>query len=270
MRRILPKVVLAAALLMTGAAAADAKLAPLVEQLEQGKDFRVRVQAALELGKLKNAEARDPLLRALDDKNESVRVAAAAALKTLGDASATVVLKEYRLDRSHALRRQVNETILALEAGGAVGGPAKLFVRLGSLKNGTHVKSKNVDRAFKDASREKLSALPGISVLEENEAIPSGAKQRKLPVVMLTGRVQRLKVSREGSDLVYSAKVEYILHKMPQQSIAATLSGSASARTTVIEARDKQRAAQLRQAVLDAAVASAIRRASEALLAAAK
>jgi hypothetical protein len=70
--------------------------------------------------------------------------------------------------------------------------------------------------------------------------------------------------------VIYSATVEYMLHRMPQQSIAATFSGSASARASAEDAHDSSRAAELRRAVLDAAISSAVRRAPEALLAAAE
>ena len=81
---------------------------------------------------------------------------------------------------------------------------------------------------------------------------------------------KRLKAAREGSDIVYSASVEYILHTMPDQSIAAKVSGSATASLTEEEAKDQERAAELRTAVLEAAIASALRRAPRALLAAAR
>jgi hypothetical protein len=93
---------------------------------------------------------------------------------------------------------------------------------------------------------------------------------KKTPVVMVTGSVEQLKAAREGSSIVYTAKVEYVLHTMPEQSIAAKVSGSASAQASEQEASDQTRSAQLRKEVLEAAIASALRRAPPALIAAAR
>jgi hypothetical protein len=87
---------------------------------------------------------------------------------------------------------------------------------------------------------------------------------------MVSGHIQRLQASRDGTDVVYSASVEYILHTMPDQSIAAKVSGSASGSLTQAEAKNETRAAELRHQVLGAAIASALRRAPRALLAAAR
>ena len=87
---------------------------------------------------------------------------------------------------------------------------------------------------------------------------------------MVSGHVQKLRASHERGEIIYSASVEYLLHTMPDQSIAAKVSGSASATLTEEEAKDKARAAELRRAVLEAAIASALRRAPRAILAAAR
>ena len=83
----LPRRAALLALLTTMATPVFAKpgLDELVGQLRNGKDFRVRVQAALQLGRSMSPEAFAPLVSALDDDNASVRAAAVAALESLGD-----------------------------------------------------------------------------------------------------------------------------------------------------------------------------------------
>src|SRR5258706_681197 len=56
----------------------------LKRDLATGADFRLRVGAALTLGKTHAHAALAPLVGALDDANPAVRVAAAAALGVLG------------------------------------------------------------------------------------------------------------------------------------------------------------------------------------------
>jgi hypothetical protein len=238
----------------------------LVSQLKDGKDFRVRVQAALQLGKSMSPQAFAPLISALDDDNASVRAAAVAALESLGDMRAIAPLKEHRLDRSDAVRKQIKASLAELEAQALDAPKPKLLIKLGLMKNGSGVKSKRIESDLAQASRKKLGELPGVRVLLEGD----DGSGKKTPVVMVTGSVEQLKASREGSSIVYTAKVEYVLHTMPEQSIAAKVSGSASAQASEQEANDSTRSAQLRKEVLEAAIASALRRAPPALIAAAR
>ena len=253
-------------LLFAAPVLAKPALDELIGQLKEGKDFRVRVQAALQLGKTMDPAALTPLVGALDDDNASVRAAAVAALESLGDMRAIPPLKEHRLDRSEAVRKQIKSSLAELEAQGLDAPKPKVLVKLGIMKNGSGVKSKRIESDLAFASRQKLGELPGVKVLVEGD---DGAG-RKTPVVMVTGSVEQLKASREGSAIIYTAKVEYVLHTMPEQSIAAKVSGSASAQASEQDANDQVKSAQLRKDVLEAAIASALRRAPPALLAAAR
>src|SRR6187549_1880797 len=100
MLRWLPVTVLAFGLLLGTDAGAKSGISELVERLNRGVDFRVRVQAALELGKSDDSKSLAPLVVALDDPHASVRAASAAALKMLGHPAALGALKQHRLDRS--------------------------------------------------------------------------------------------------------------------------------------------------------------------------
>lgn len=252
--------------LFAAPALATPALDELVTQLKQGKDFRVRVQAALQLGRSMDPGAFAPLVAALDDDNASVRAAAVAALESLGDLRAVTPLREHRLDRSEAVRKQIKTSLSQLEAQEVAAPKPKLLVKLGIMKNGSGVKSKRIETDLAQASRQKLAELPGVKVLVEGD---DGAG-RKTPVVMVTGSVEQLLASREGNAIVYTAKVEYVVHTMPEQSIAAKVSGSASAQASEREASDQAKSAQLRKEVLEAAIASALRRAPPALMAAAR
>jgi hypothetical protein len=264
-RRLL---VLGLLLASASAQAAPPSVRELIERLARSDDFRVRVQAALELGKSAEPDALDPLIRALDDQNASVRTAAAAALGQLGDEAAIPALKEKRLDRSESVRKQIQATLAALTAEPSGDPPARLLVKIGAMRNQTAVKSRQIEAELEKESRKKLDELPGVRVIARSDEATQSAKQ--LPVVMVSGHIQKLQASRDGTDVVYSASVEYILHTMPDQSIAAKVSGSASGSLTRDEAKNQARAAELRHQVLGAAIASALRRAPRALLAAAR
>jgi len=232
-------------------------VAQLIERLEKGEDFRVRVQAALELGKTKHADARSPLEKGLDDENAAVRTACAAALKVLGDKKSIPALEAHKKDSSSAVRSQIEATLASLKL--VTSSSVKLIVKSGSMRTGKEVRAK-LAGDLESASREKFSELPGVKVGDASE---QGKK-----MVMVTGVLRRLNESQEGSEVVYSASVEYVVHRMPEQAIAGTVSGSASTRASNAEA--KRRAPELRRLVLAAAVASAVKRAPEALAAATK
>jgi len=253
-----------ALLTVASSAWASPGLDELVDQLKHGADFRVRVSAALQLGKSLNPGASQPLEAALDDGNASVRAAAAAALKNLGDVSALATLRAHS-DKSDAVRAQVASAIKSLEEE-ATSPKIKVLVKIGIMKNGSGVRSPKIESELADSSRRKLNALPGVRVLPEDAA----QQPSDLPTVMVTGKISELSASREGSSIVYSASVEYVLHTMPEQSIAAKVSGRASATASEREANDKAKSAELRRSVLEAAIASALKRAPPALMAAAR
>jgi hypothetical protein len=258
-----------AVVLWSGIGVAAPSFRELVGMLQNGEDFRVRVTAALELGKMSDPNAVDPLVDALNDPNASVRAAAAAALEQIGDASALPALKEKRLDRSDAVRRAVRSAIITLEQPPS-NRPTKVLVQIGAMKNQTSVKGSGIEAELEQESRKKLDELPGIEVLADKPDQSQESKKKKIPVVMVSGHIQKLRAVRDGQEIVYSASVEYILHTMPGQSIAAKVSGNATASLTQEEAKDKQRSAELRRQVLEAAIASALRSAPRALMAAAR
>jgi hypothetical protein len=259
-----------ALVLGTGAPASAAPpIGDLIQKLESGPDFRVRVQAALELGKSRSRSARAALENALDDENAAVRAAAAAALKVFGDDGAIPVLSRHENDPSPAVRAQIKASVTALRGGGGGAGKAtdkpEVIVQVGKIRSASTSTSDDVART----SKQKLRQLPGIAVVED-----TGAKdpppRKDVPVVMVTGRVKTLEQSREGSSVVYLASIEFVLHKMPGQTIKGVVSGSARASGSIDEMADARALADLRRSALEAAIDSAVRRAPEALRAAAQ
>lgn len=247
-------------------------IARLSQQLGSGSDFRMRVQAALTLGKSGDGKALGPLYRGLSDESVAVRVASAAALKTLGDPAALTELVRHRKDPSPEVRRQVSGAIAKLRALQSRDQErrrgARMLVKLGKVKNGTKITSQEAELTVKQASREQLEQLPGVALLRASEDAEKAAQNHKLPVVLMTGSIRELNAAKDGGELVYSAQVEYVVHRMPEQAIVAKVSGRATARASVVEVRDRRRREELREEVLDAAVASAMKSAPRALLAA--
>ncbi len=252
------------ALTVSGSALADKAIERLAERLHQGSDFRVRVQAALELGKTKQSEARPHLEEALDDENAAVRAASAAALKVLGDPDAIPALSKHQKDKSAAVRSAIKASIDALRDAQRKQKAERptVLVTLGKISNGSGVRSAAIVKQLGAASREQFGKLPGV-VLDGQ-----ATKSKKLPEVLVSGRLATLSRKTEGSQVVITVKVEYIVHAMPGRTIRGKISGSATARVAASEVKGKRALAQFRREVLAAAVQSAMRRAPEALTAA--
>ena len=277
MTRLLSILVAVGLWLSTAPALAETDVHVLVQRLKTGEDFRVRVAAALELGRSKHGLSREPLEAALDDENAAVRAAAAAALKVLNDSRALPALREHAGDPSPSVRAQIKASIAALLKSGSSGGSGgataerpRVLVKIGKMKNGSGVGSSALVDKLERTSRQKFMGLPGVEVVGAQDDVNAQAKKKRLPAVMVTGRIRKLRALRDGADVVYSASVEYVMHRMPDQALVGTVSGTASARASPDEVRDSARSAELRNSVLEAAVASAMRRAPEALLAASR
>jgi hypothetical protein len=249
------------------AAPARPKLAQLGDQLKSSEDFRLRVQAALDLGASHDERALPFLVGALDDRNASVRAASAAALGKLGDARGAVALERHASDPSDSVREEVRTALMRLKPVETQSESHRILVKLAGVRNSTRVKSPAIEREVWSESRKKLDEMPGVHVVVSDASTSDAAAA---PLVMLTPSVQKLAAARDGDSIVYSASVEYIVHTMPDEAIMARLSGTASAAATEREAQDKVAIAVLRREVLTAAIQSALSRAPKALVAAAR
>ena len=65
----------------------------------------------------------------------------------------------------------------------------------------------------------KFKDLPGVEVVGAQDDVNAQAKKKRLPAVMVTGRIRKLKALRDGTYVVYSASVEYVMHRMPDQAL---------------------------------------------------
>lgn len=271
MTRVFRILVVTALFCLAGSVLADSSLSALIRKLERGVDFRVRVQAALQLGKTHEDRARKPLEAALDDDHAAVRAAAAAALKVLGDKRALPALYRHRKDSSAAVRAQVKNSIEALSRSRSESSArAELLVQMGKIRNSSDDSSDEVVEDATRTSRQKIDDLPGVEVLDGAGDSEKESSKRKLPLVLVSGSVKELASARQGQSVVISARIEFVLHKMPGQSIKGVVSGRARATGGLSALKDRRELRELRRAALEAAIDSAIRQAPRALRAAAE
>jgi hypothetical protein len=252
----------------TGVSAAD-DVGAVTSELGSAPDFRVRVGAALALGKAHDERSVNALARALDDRHPAVRAAAAAAIGATGDRAALPALRRRQVrERASMVRAQIASTIAALEpaAPAAAPGAARVLVKLGQMQNLAGARGAQLRDVFRGATRARASALPGVEVLgDASEALGEGAL-RQLPVLLLDGVVIRLRRGSEAGRVIVSAEVEYVFRKTPEHALKASFAGSAKALGGAQAPTDGARVALLEEQALRGAVESAMRGAPEVML----
>jgi len=247
LRRLGPGLVVAVYLLLAGAAHAG-KVDELSRLLDD-PSYKVRLQAALLLGKLGDKAATPPLLKALGDKDRLVRAMAAQSLGRLGDNEAAGPLKELlQREKDAFVRGQVEKALASLGPAPRPGG-AKIYLTFGSFTGGAaRVNDPAMLNALRAALKKELSKLTGVTfTLESGEEKSFGRSGRV--GFLIDGNVTRLDDGAVGGGAVeINCDVKIMVARWPSKSIilwtnagAAVQSGSnerdkASARRDCLEA----------------------------------
>jgi hypothetical protein len=238
--------------------------------LATGSDFRVRVSAALALGKSKSPGARPALERALGDSHPAVRSAAAAALAALGDAGAVPALRAAAGRESDAgVKSQMEQSIKRLlGSASAPSAKAKFLITLGKLENKVGATGQPLMNTLKSSARSRIAMVPGVEVLADGADAATEGRSRNLPAFALDGSLTQL-AKKQGSDGVgYAARVEFLIRKVPDQTLKGTMSGAAQAVADAKQVRGQSELTQLQIDALDAAIDGAFKGAPSALAAA--
>jgi len=242
-------------------------LTSLSHDVVSGADFRLRVGAALSLGKTHSHAALAPLVAALDDPSPAVRVAAAAALGALGQKDAVEALRSHIPgESSPVVRSQLKAAIdKLLENREGEEKTARVLVKLGQLKNLTGVRGLQLIEVFRGATRTHAGALPGVEVLSDATEGKRESESRKLPLLVLDGVVNQLAQGSSGAQITVSAQVEFVFRKMPEHALTGSITGAARARDSSRIMQDQTLVAQLENQALQGAVESAMRGAPEVM-----
>lgn len=209
-------------------------------ELTESSDFRVRVQAALRLGRV-GASARADLEEGLRDSHPAVRVACAAALGNIGEPASIPPLERAMKTETYAtVKTAMKETIDKLRGSAAVKSSApvtptslagaRYVVQLGAMKNVSGVRSNDLDGIMRSAARAKAGAIKGAVVVDGSDPnVLKKATEKRIPVLQVDGNLTRL-TQATGTDgsMVISAKVDMSIRKLPGQTLKGTVSGNAS------------------------------------------
>ncbi len=223
--------VVCAVLLAVGHASAD-KVDELNRALLTDPSYKVKVQAALVLGKLGDKRAVPALLEALRDDNETVRGMAALSLGKLGDPRAQPALRALENDASPFVRGNATKALASLSS--AAPAPVEPVAPAAGARHFVTVKINNAGgpadatRLLSDATLAELAKLPRVTT-SLGAGTPTAAQltQKRLAGWVLEGTL-KLRVSGAGAASQLDCDVSANIATWPQRSIKATSSAGAS------------------------------------------
>lgn len=235
----------------------------LVRMLQTSDTFRVRVQAAISLGRLDaSSEIVQGLMAGLQDPHPGVRTACAASLERLGDPAGLTALQAVRRDRDSGARRAIRSAIRALERAARAApdtstpsAAARFYVGVGAPGNQASV-DRGTLRAATEFLRAQVQGLDGVELAPERES--RAAAQRVLRRRRLAGFYVDSSIVRiENADGGTRAVVSVIVNTYPGRDMRAILNGAATVRGA--SGNDATRTA------VQAALRSALRRLIQAM-----
>ena len=248
-----------------------------MSELSFSPDFRVRVSAALFIGRTRPPGACDALSRALGDSHPAVRIAAGEALGALGDRSALPALKRLELsESSDAVRAQIGVAIATLretppphaDADPAALAPnVRYVVAMGVMRNGSGQRGDDLCRVLLGAARARARALRGAVVVDNDAPLLKLAAAKHVPIVTIDGTISQIVESHAQHRVVVHARVEFTVRR--NQALWATLSGTASSTNSDGALADEARQ-RMQDDAIDGAVQSALQGAEQGLIVAAR
>ena len=226
------------------AAGSDVKVEDLCRAVvDDSTNYKMRVQAALVLGKLGDARAVQPLIKALNDQNKTVRGIAASALGQLGDSAALDPLRDLmRRDSDSFVHGQAEKAIAALNAGGG-GAPkrgAKVYVNFGAFAGGVKSAGPEAAKILHDALSRELGKLPVVT-LTLSAADQHNFGKTGLSGFYIDGNITKLEDSSAGGGNETSCDVKVMVARWPQKSIIMWTNAGASVQSGS-RPRDKESA----------------------------
>jgi HEAT repeats len=237
--------------------------AAAAHDLETSEDFRVRVAAALNLGRTHAAGARAMLEHALGDPHPAVRIAVAAALGVLGDPAAIPAMQQrIPVETSPGVKSQLQVSITSLSA---ISDSNKwtgthYVVTIGDMRNRSGVRGDGAAAVLRTATNAHAQAIPGALLVDQTDAgTLQQAATRHIPVLLIDGALQRLSQAQQDAQVSYHAQVDFSMRRVPEQMLRGTLSGAATSIGSLSALGDPSIVQMLQDQAIDGAVESALR-----------
>jgi hypothetical protein len=231
--------VVALLLLIAAAPASADKIDDLTRALMQDPSYKVRVQAALVLGKLNDKRAVPALMQALHDENETVRGVAATSLGRIGDrSSANALMVASKSDASEFVRSQAAKALELVANGGgslAVAPPkagARFYVSIGFSAGGKA--GGEYARLVREALAKELQKVSSVTLSVSGgggEPSRTVLASKHLTGFVVDGSIQRLSATPAGGQQTIDCDLKAFVATYPERSIKAMTQEGASLQT---------------------------------------
>jgi hypothetical protein len=219
-------------------AAPSTRVAEICRTLTDDANYKVRVQAALVLGRLGDAGAVVCLTRALGDQNKTVRAMSAQALGQVGDATALEALRSLaKRDPDPFVRAQTEKALALLSSTTGASKRPKMYLNFGPFTGGVKSAAADSIKIVHDTLLTELGKLP-IVTLTPPTADPKGGASNAF---WIDGNVTRLDDAAAPGASETSCGVRVMVARWPTKTIISWTSAEASVQSGV-RPRDRENA----------------------------
>jgi hypothetical protein len=218
------------------------KVEELCKALLEDTNYKVRVQAALVLGRLGDSKAVGPLTTALTDANKTVRAIAAQALGQIADGAALEPLRALLKRESDPFVKSQTEKALAALATAAAGAGkrAKIYLNFGPFTGGVKSAGPEAAKIIQDALARELGKLQVVTLTLNPNDQKNFAKSGLLGFY-IDGNITRLDDVLTGGSPETSCDVKVTVARWPTKSIISWTNAGASVQSGS-RPRDKENA----------------------------
>ena len=195
----------------------------LCRSLTTDPSWRVRLQAAVVLGKLKDARAVPSLLRALGDENETVRGLSAQVLGELGDPSAKSALERAKRDPSTFVRDKAEAALASLSK------PAPSEARGSGSPNGAlHVEIGGIGVKAQHVSPQMAIRLKEFIIRELNKTPGLTLEGKPISGFLIDSSITNVSRRTTPEWVEITCEISFVVGRLPSRAMVMMTSGGAT------------------------------------------
>lgn len=209
--------------LLIGRPAVAGKVEELSRILLADSSYKVRLQAAVLLGRVGDRAGAPALIQALDDTNKTVRAMAAQSLGKLRATEAVAPLKALiARDKEKFVRLQAEKALAAIglvvPGGRTKPAGSKIFLTFGPFSGGAKGADAGMLEALRNAIKRELGRLPSVTMTLEPGEEKSFGNSGRLGF-LIDGNVTRLDEGAVGGAVEINCDVKVMVARWPGKSI---------------------------------------------------
>ncbi len=204
----------------------------MVKRLLHHKSYKVRLQAAIYLAKLRDPRTLRPLMQCVaKEPHYLVRAFCAAGLGRLGNRTAVPVLKRALKDSSAFVRRRAKKALEQIDIQSPPGNKrgytlrhkprAKVLVLVQRAKHRNRRVPRRVHQFLTKTLRAQLDANGLFEVARGGVQVPnSWIRKRRLPALKVEVQIVQVRRRRRGRQLSVFTQIKAIVTRHPSRAVA--------------------------------------------------